>query len=254
MCYALNIGAIVKQSERPSDLVASFTHAIRGFFYAVQKERNLQIHLAIAFCVAMGGIFLQLPLTDFLLIILMIVIVLVAEFMNTVVEMLVDVMEKKYDIRARRVKDVSAAMVLVASFCSVVVGYLVLSRHFPPSFRDAFGNIADSPWYFTFFAFLIIFFLYLAIKALVKGRALITGGMPSIHSGIAFSIWTIISFLTFRQEPFISLLVFLLAFWVAQSRVVKRIHTLGEVLIGAVAGIFITILVFQILSAVRMAP
>jgi len=55
-----------------------------------------------------------------------------------------------------------------------------------------------------------------------------------------------ISFFTFKDFPVISLLVFILAFWVAQSRVAKRIHTIEEVVIGGIIGIFFTILLFQL--------
>ena len=51
---------------------------------------------------------------------------------------------------------------------------------------------------------------------------------------------------TFHDFPVISLLVFILAFWVAQGRVLKGIHKIEEVVIGGLIGILVTTLIFQI--------
>lgn len=231
------------------DIVSSFTDAFRGLFFITKTQRNFRIHLFIAAFVILCGLFLKMPLVpDFLILILVVLFVVVAEIMNTVVEMMVDLLIDTYDIKARRIKDVAASVVLVASGGAVITGYLILAKYFPPSFRNAFANLASSPWYFTFGVFMFIVLLYGALKSFLKKGTLIVGGMPSIHSGLAFCVWTIVSFLTFRQEPLISLLVLLLAFWVAQGRILKGIHKIEEVTIGAIGGIFITILVFQFLE------
>ena len=230
------------------DLVDSFTNAIRGLFHALATQRNLRVHFAIGMCVILGGVFFKLPFLDFLLLVFVVSLVIITELINTVVEMFIDALFDQYNIIARRIKDVSASAVLVAATTSIIIGYLILFKHFPPSFRNAFDNLASSPWYFTFVVSLLILFIYLGVKFFFRKQALISGGMPSIHSGLAFSIWVIVSVLTFRVEPLVSFLVFLLAVWVAQGRVIKRIHTVGETVIGAVFGILLTVLFFQILE------
>ncbi|HPP66689.1 MAG TPA: diacylglycerol kinase, partial [bacterium] len=190
----------------------------------------------------------NLPFLEFLILVLLVALVIITEIFNTVVEMLVDLFTSQYDIQVRRIKDISAATVLVSVVTAIVIGYLLFAKYFPPSFRNAFENLAKSPWYLTFITLFLISFLYIILKSLIKRQVFISGGMPSIHSGLAFSIWIIVSMLTFKTEPLISVLVLLLAIWVAQGRIIKHIHTIEEIVIGAVFGILLTVLLFQIVE------
>lgn len=236
------------QSEKRQDIVESFTNAFRGLFYALKNERNLGIHFAIGCCVILGGIFFTLPFLEFLVLVMLVSIVIITEIINTVVEMLVDLFASEYHIQVRRIKDISAAAVLIAALTSIIVGYLLFAKYFPPSFRNAFENLGKSPWYLTFLVLFVITFLYIMLKSFIKRQVLISGGMPSVHSGLAFSIWVIVSMLTFKADPLVSVLVLLLAIWVAQGRIIKHIHTVEETVIGAIFGILLTVLLFQIVK------
>jgi len=231
---------------KKSDLLTSFNAAFRGFLYVVKRERNFRIHLCAGVIVIIGSLFLNLPITEFLILILIITFVLITELTNTLIEMLIDNFVQEYNVRIKRIKDIGAALVLISATSSVIIGYLILAKHFPPNWKNAFESIGKSPWYITFVALIIISSLAIFLKFILKRGSLLTGGMPSIHSGIAFSIWTTVTFLTFKKEPLISLLVFLLAFWVAQSRILRKIHKIEEVIIGAILGILITVIIFQI--------
>ncbi|MCM2360052.1 MAG: phosphatase PAP2 family protein, partial [Geobacteraceae bacterium] len=59
------------------------------------------------------------------------------------------------------------------------------------------------------------------------------------HAALAFAIATIVTLNT--QDPLTSILAITLAVMVSHSRLLLRIHTLREVLLGAVAGIAITL-------------
>lgn len=229
-----------------NDLLSSFDSAFRGFLYALKKERNLRIHFGIGVLVLLGSLFLNLVLAEFLILVLLVTLVLVTEIFNTLIEMIMDTFGKEYSIRVKRIKDMGAALVLLPASASLIVGYLLIAKNFPPAWRNAFGNISHSPWYITFIILVLIISSSITLKFTLRRGSLLTGGMPSIHSGISFSIWTIVSFYTFRENPMISLFVFILAFWVAQSRVIKKIHNMEEVIIGALSGILITIMIFQI--------
>ena len=232
--------------RKKNDLLSSFNSAFRGLIYILKRERNFRIHVGIGTAVIVGSLFLNLSLSEFLILVLTVSMVLMCETVNTLIEMLIDAFFPEYSDTAKRIKDTGACLVLLSAITSVIIGYLILSKRFPPEARNAFENIAHSPWYITFIALLLVTTLTIILKFIIKKESLLTGGMPSIHSGISFSIWTIVSFLTFKHEPLISLLVFLLAFWVAQSRVMKKIHNVEEVIIGGVTGILFTILIFQI--------
>ncbi|MCL5409149.1 MAG: diacylglycerol kinase [Candidatus Omnitrophica bacterium] len=232
------------------DIISSFTDAFRGLFFILRTQRNLRIHFIIAAFVILIGVIFKIPISDFLILILLITLVIISEISNTIIEMIIDFITDKYTIEVRRLKDVSASMVLVTTVSAVIVGYLILARFFPLSLRNIFKDIAYSPWYFTLIVIILISILYIFIKFFIKKGALFAGGMPSIHSGIAFSIWTIISFITFERYPLISFLVLLLAIWVAQGRILKGIHKIEEVVIGALGGILITVVIFEILTKI----
>ena len=72
------------------NLVRSFIHAIKGFFYAVRGERNMIIHLIIAFFVIVFSFLLHLEKIEFLIILVCIALVLVTETINTAFEYMVD--------------------------------------------------------------------------------------------------------------------------------------------------------------------
>ena len=73
-----------------------------------------------------------------------------------------------------------------------------------------------------------------------KGQPL-HGGLLSGHAAIAFSIATIVTLST--QEPIVSLLTLALAVMVSHSRLLMHIHTLKEIILGAVTGLGITLAV-----------
>ncbi len=235
------------KNNKKQDIVTSFNSALSGLIYIIKKERNFKIHIIIAFFVIITGLFLKLPPSEFLLLLIVISIVFIAELINTVVEIVIDVFIEEFHFEAKKAKDISAAAVLLSAILSVIVGYLVFVRHFPAGWRNIFYNIASSPWYMSFVALILVVSLSLFMKFVIEKKYSISGGMPSIHSVIASSIWTAISIFTFNEFPVISLLVFILAFWVVQSRVLRGIHTLAEVVIGSIIGIFLTTLFFQLL-------
>ncbi|MCM8769287.1 MAG: diacylglycerol kinase [Candidatus Omnitrophica bacterium] len=228
------------------DLLSSFNSAFRGLLYILKIERNFRLHFLVGTGVVLGSLFLNLTLGEFLGILLVVMAVMVAEVFNTVIEHLTDTLFQQFSIQAKRIKDMSAAAVLLTAVTAVIAGYLITAKYFPPGWRFAFKNIAGSPWYVTFVGLVVVCTLSLILKFILKRDSLLSGGMPSLHSGISFSIWTIVSFLTFHQQPLISLLVLWLAIWVAQSRIERRIHKLEEVIIGALVGILITVLTIQV--------
>lgn len=236
----------MKENNKKQDIVASFNSALAGLIYTLKRERNFKIHTFFTFAVITLGLFFKLPLPEFILLLVIIAIVLIAELINTVVEIIIDVFTEDYHYEAKKAKDISAAAVLIATILAVITGYLIFVKHFPSGWRNIFNNIANSPWYLSFVALILVISLSLIMKLLIERKYSISGGMPSIHSVIAFSIWTAISFLTFSEFPVISLLVFILAFWVAQSRILRGIHKMSEVVIGGIIGVFLTTLIFQL--------
>jgi len=80
-------------------------------------------------------------------------------------------------------------------------------------------------------------------KAVVGEGTPLKGGMPSGHAAVAFSLATVISYLS--DSTIAITLSFIMAIIVAQSRVDSKVHSIKEVFVGALLGFLITILLFR---------
>lgn len=104
---------------------ASLRNAASGVVYALASQRNMKIHLLASLMVIAAGLFFGLNRIEWTLIILTITVVWATEILNTSLEELVDIISPQYDIRAGRVKNLSAGAVLVAALGAVLVGIMV---------------------------------------------------------------------------------------------------------------------------------
>lgn len=89
----------------------------------------MRIHLLITAIVLALGLFLGLSRVDWLFLLLAIALVLVAEMLNTAVEVVVDLVSPDFHPLAGRAKDVAAGAVLLAALHAVVAGVLIFGPH-----------------------------------------------------------------------------------------------------------------------------
>jgi diacylglycerol kinase len=106
--------------------VKSFQYAFEGWWYVLRTQHNAWIHALISFAVLALGLWLQLPARDWAIIILAMMMVWMAEFMNTALEALVDMFTQEFHPLAKVAKDVAAATVLVGAIGAVLVGLLIM--------------------------------------------------------------------------------------------------------------------------------
>ncbi|MGD0752187.1 MAG: diacylglycerol kinase family protein [Anaerolineales bacterium] len=104
----------------------SFEHAFHGWWYVLRTQRNAWIHAAISLAVVLLAIWLRLPLRDWAVLVLTIALVWGAEFINTALEAVVDLVNPQQHPLAKVGKDVAAAAVLLAALASILVGLLIL--------------------------------------------------------------------------------------------------------------------------------
>ena len=103
----------------------SFTYAFSGFLYVLKTQKNARLHL-IATAIVIGfSVWLGLDKMEWLAILLVIGLVLMAEFVNTAVEIIVDLASPEKHPLAKIGKDVGAASVLIAAFIAVIIGVIV---------------------------------------------------------------------------------------------------------------------------------
>lgn len=104
--------------------IASFAHALRGVGVLL-RQPNARIHAAAAVLVTSAGLVLKIDTSQWLAVVLAMVLVISAEALNTALELVVDLASPEWHALARDAKDVAAAAVLVCSAGAVVVGALV---------------------------------------------------------------------------------------------------------------------------------
>jgi diacylglycerol kinase (ATP) len=108
---------------------------------------------------------------------------------------------------------------------AAVLGYIILFPYLSSLFSEGFRIAKHSKEEISLLSVVLVLILVIVTKAYFgKGHPL-SGGMPSGHSAIAFSVWVSITYLT--ENFLISLLCFILAVWIAQSRLARRPTTLG---------------------------
>lgn len=198
-------------------------------------------HFIAAMAVLLAALFLRVPPLEFALLSLSILFVLFAELVNTAVEAVVDLASPEYHPLAKIAKDTAAGAVLVAAIGAAIMGYLILAGYVFPHYGkvlNMFGTPADMG---TVVSILVVVIVVIMIKSLTSKGTALEGGFPSGHAAVAFSIATAVSFKT--HDPLISLLALALATMVSHSRLLMRIHTMREVVLGSLLGAVITTIV-----------
>lgn len=115
--------------NRKTNLIDSFGLAFEGLKFSILRNRNMRIHIVVAFLVIFFSYFFKINVFEAGLVLIMIVLVIVVEMINTVVEETVNLIARDYKMEAKIAKDVSAGAVLFVSFASVVVGIFVFGPY-----------------------------------------------------------------------------------------------------------------------------
>jgi len=113
-------------------LINSFRFAFRGFKQLVQSEQNFRVHLVVSFLALIFGVYFNIKIWQWCLVVLMIGFVLILEILNTVFERMVDMLRPRLHVYVGDIKDMMSAVVLVASIASAVIGLLIFVPYFLP--------------------------------------------------------------------------------------------------------------------------
>ncbi len=103
----------------------SFRYATSGILYLFKTQHNSWIHAGFAIAAIVLCFLLKVNVTEWCLIIFAIGFVLVAETINTSLEVLTDLVSPQYNEKAKIVKDVSAAAALTSALTSLLIGLIV---------------------------------------------------------------------------------------------------------------------------------
>ncbi len=106
-------------------LTNSFKYAFEGIVQAYIGEQNLKIHTVIACLVILFGFILKISYVEWLVCLILIALVLMAEFFNTSIEYLVDLASPEIHPLAKATKDTASAGVLMMAIISAIIGLII---------------------------------------------------------------------------------------------------------------------------------
>lgn len=103
----------------------SFKYALEGIVLVLKTQQNAWIHAIATLLVLALGMFFTLTATEWLLLVLSICSVWVAESFNTALELLADTITKDFHPLIKKAKDASAGAVLISAIGSVIIGFII---------------------------------------------------------------------------------------------------------------------------------
>ncbi|MDF7626679.1 diacylglycerol kinase family protein [Leuconostocaceae bacterium ESL0723] len=128
-------------------------NALHGVWSVLVRERNMRIHIVIAFVVLLAGLHFGLNRADWLWVTIGVFLAIYSEFLNTIIESVVDlIVGDRYEPLAGLAKDVAAGLVLVAVGFELIILLII----FQPYIWRELGIVTHFSEYFHHFRGLIL--------------------------------------------------------------------------------------------------
>ncbi|MFA6391594.1 MAG: diacylglycerol kinase [Patescibacteria group bacterium] len=106
-------------------LLKSFRYAIKGIKYVFQNEQNFRVQIIVAAVIFVLMLVFPLQHWERILLSLVIFMVLILELINTAFEKIVDILKPRVHFYVEIVKDIMAAVVLIASIGAIMIGIYI---------------------------------------------------------------------------------------------------------------------------------
>ncbi len=103
----------------------SLKNALNGIKEVVKTGRNIKIQIVFAILAIIMGIIFKINNIEALILVLTIFFVLIAEFINTAIEMLADLYTTEYNEKIKILKDIGAGAVTLSAASSIIVGIIM---------------------------------------------------------------------------------------------------------------------------------
>lgn len=226
-----------------------FKYAAEGIVHVFRTQRHMRFHFLTLVLVFVVSLIAKLAREEIIVLLFTVTLVLMAEMFNTAIEAIVDLVTQTYHPLAKFAKDIAAGAVLIAAINALAIGSLLFlgGNRLKVLSKEIGLHTPDKASVMLITLILLIVMVTMWKVAGGKGK-LLKGGIVSGHSAVGFFLATTILFMSHKVS--IGILAFLLAVLVAQSRVEGGIHTLKEVIMGALLATGITAVVYQVLAPI----
>ncbi len=119
---------VIRHIFRFRGFAKSMKLAIKGIGYLFLYHRNMRIIFLSGIAALLVGLHFGLKGIELVALCITITLVFMAEIFNTAIEMMMDIITDKYHTLVKLVKDIAAAVVLLASLNAIAVGYILFVR------------------------------------------------------------------------------------------------------------------------------
>jgi len=110
--------------------IQSFGYALKGWQELLTSEPNAVLHIIAAAIAVTLGWYLHINATEWLFVVLAIVLVFAAELFNTALEVLCNFVEPERHPQIKKIKDLSAGAVLMLSIGALLIGLIIFIPKF----------------------------------------------------------------------------------------------------------------------------
>jgi diacylglycerol kinase (ATP) len=237
----------MRQAPRPKNHLDSFRFAVEGIVHVFRTQRHMRFHFYTVVLVLALGLLFRLSRLEMCFLFLAVSGVLITEMFNTAVESVVDMVTQAYHPLAKLAKDIAAGAVLIASITAAVVGTILFCGDKEVSKLHIAMTNKPQPVLVFVTVFVLIVIIVLISKVKGGKGSILSGGVVSGHSAVSFCLASTIMYRAI--DGFTAFMALTLAFLVAQSRVEGKIHTLQEVILGGLLGLFVTSGIYSVYIA-----
>ena len=231
--------------------LSGFKHAQEGILHCFRTQPHMRFHFYTLVAVLLSGLLLNLDNRDMLVLLFAITLVIVCEMLNTAIEAVIDLVVECYNPVAKMAKDVAAGAVLIAAANALIAGVLIFfgQKRLTDIQARMQQNLPPDITRVVVVGIVALALIVVISKLLSNTGSPWHGGIISGHSAVGFLLAMTIFFIA--KNPAVTVLAILLAVLVAQSRVEAGVHSLREVVFGAILAILLTSLVYWVMPYVR---
>ena len=116
-------------------LAKSFKYAFMGIGFMLRTSVNIPLYFAFTLLAIISGIYFRIPRYEIGWILIMALLVICMEMINTAIEEMVNLIKKEHSAEGKTVKDVAAGMVLLTTMSYIIVVLFIFIPHIIQYFK-----------------------------------------------------------------------------------------------------------------------
>lgn len=121
--------------DKYRSIVKSFKYAFMGIGFMLKTSVNISLYFAFTLFVIVSGIYFQISSYEIGWILIMALLVICVEMVNTTIEEMVNLIKKEHSTEGKIVKDVAAGMVLLTTISYIIVILFIFIPHILKYFK-----------------------------------------------------------------------------------------------------------------------